>query len=86
MRHILNFEFLEKGLEIVFLPHFVYDFSKCFSCSNLLTDQASFSDCFYFLRYWAMCVFKLFVFQVVTSKILKLTFLSDQAVFLNKQI
>ena len=25
---MLNFDFLEKGLEIVFPPHFVYDFSR----------------------------------------------------------
>ena len=25
---MLNFDFLEKGLEIVFLTHFVYDFSR----------------------------------------------------------
>ena len=33
-RDILNFHFLEKGLEIVFLPHFVHDFpSKMFLMS-----------------------------------------------------
>ena len=29
---------------------------KCFSCYVLLTDQISLSDCFYFLRYWGICV------------------------------
>ena len=27
-RDILNFDFLEKGLEIVSSPHFVHDFSR----------------------------------------------------------
>ena len=27
-RDMLNFDFLEKSLEIVSLPHFVYDFSR----------------------------------------------------------
>ena len=40
---------------------------KCFSCYVLLTDQVSLSDCFYFLRYWGICVLQLFVSQVVTS-------------------
>ena len=37
----------------------------------LLTDQISLSG--YFLRYWAICVLQLFVNEVVTSWILKLT-------------
>ena len=37
---MLNFDFLEKGLGIVFPKHFVYDFQeKCFSCYIRLTDQ-----------------------------------------------
>ena len=53
---MLNFDFLEKGLGIVSLPHFVYDFSKkCFSCYIVLTDQITLSDCLYFSRYWAIC-------------------------------
>ena len=41
---MLNSEILEKGLGIVSLPHFVYDFSrKVFF--ELLTDRISFSDC-----------------------------------------
>ena len=37
---MLNFGFLEKGLGIVFPPHFVYDFQeKCFSCHIVLTHQ-----------------------------------------------
>ena len=63
--------FLEKGLGIVSLAHFVYNFSrKMFSCYTLLTDQISLSDCFFFFRYWSICVLKLFLNQVVTSSIL----------------
>ena len=40
---------------------------KSFSCYVLLTDQISLSDCLYFLRYQAICVFELFASQVVTS-------------------
>ena len=32
-----------------------------------LTDQMSFFDCLYFLRYWTICVLQLFISQVVTS-------------------
>ena len=46
---------------------------KCFSCYILLTDQISLPGCLYFLRYWAICVLQLFVNQVMTSWILKLT-------------
>ena len=46
---------------------------KCSSCYILLSDQISLPSCFYFLRYWAICVLQLFVNQVVTSWILKLT-------------
>ena len=43
---MLSFDFLEKGLGIVPLPYFVYDFSiKCFSQYTLLTDQISLSGC-----------------------------------------
>ena len=54
---MLNFDFLEKGLGIVFPPHFVYDFSrKYLSFYALLIDQIALSDCLYFLRYWSICV------------------------------
>ena len=46
---------------------------KCSSCYILLTDQISLPSCLYFLRYWAICVLQLFVNQVATSRILKLT-------------
>ena len=71
---MLNFDFLDKGLGTVSPAHFVYDFSKkCSSCYILLTDQISFPGCLSFLRYWAICVLRLFVIQAVTSWILKLT-------------
>ena len=47
---MFNFGFLEKGLTIVSLPHFVFDFSrKAFLMLHyiLLADQTLFSDCFY---------------------------------------
>ena len=48
-RDILNFDFSEKGLELVSQPCIVYDFSKkCFSSSILLTDQISLPDYLYF--------------------------------------
>ena len=65
---MLNFDFLEKGLEIAFSPYFVYDFSrKIFLLLNSINGQISLPDCLYFLRYWAICVLQLFVNQVVTS-------------------
>ena len=47
-------------------PLFVYDFSRKF-CYAVLTDQVSLSDCFYFLRYWAISVLQMFIDQDVTS-------------------
>ena len=42
---MLNFDFLEKVLEIVTSLNFAHDFSeKCFSCYILLTDQYSLFD------------------------------------------
>ena len=71
---MLNFDFSEKGLGLALPPHFMYDYSrKCFTCYILLTHQISLPDCFYFLRYWSICVLQLFVNQFVTSQILKLT-------------
>ena len=40
---MLNFNFLEKGLQIVSLPHFVYDFSR--KMFLIITDQFPLSDC-----------------------------------------
>ena len=71
---MLNFDILDKGPGIVSPACFVYDFSKKYSsCYIPLTDQMSLPGCLYFLRYWAICVLQLFVTQVATSWILKLT-------------
>ena len=65
---MLNFDFLEKSLGIVSPSYFVHDFSrKMFLKLYSLTDQIPLPDCFYFLRYWSLCVLQLFVNQVVTS-------------------
>ena len=40
---------------------------KYFSGYILLTNQISLSGCLYFVRYWAICVFQLFVNQAVLS-------------------
>ena len=64
---MLNFNFPEKGVGLISPPNFGYDFSrKMFLCYILLTDQISLPDCFYFSRYWAMCILQLFVNQAVT--------------------
>ena len=47
--------------------------NKNIFCYTLLPDQISISGCFYFVRYWAIGILQLFVNQVVTPKILKLT-------------
>ena len=44
---MLSFDFLEKDLGIVSVPHF--------ASHVLLTDQISLYDCRYFLRYFAIC-------------------------------
>ena len=49
---MFDFDFLEKGLGIVSLANFVYDFSrKMFVMFTLLTDHISLPDSLYFLRY-----------------------------------
>ena len=54
---MLNFDFIEKGLGIFFLPHFVYNFSgKMFLILYSINLPNSMSDFFYFLRYWAKCI------------------------------
>ena len=78
---MLNFDILDKGPGIVSPACFVYDFSKKISsCYIPLTDQILLPGCLYFLRYWAyflrywaICVLQLFVIQVMTSWVLKLT-------------
>ena len=65
---MFNFHLLGKGLELVSSPCFVNDFlRKMAQLTVLLTDQISLSDCFYFSRYWAICVLQLFVNQAMTS-------------------
>ena len=68
MIDMVNFNFPEKGLGLVF-HHILWMIfqEKCFSCYILLTDQISLSDYLYLLRYWAICVLQLLVNQVVTS-------------------
>ena len=52
---MLNFDILDKGLEIVSAAHFVYDFpTKIFLMYVLLTDQISLPGYLYFLRYLAI--------------------------------
>ena len=50
-RDMLTFDFLEKGLGIVSLPQFVYDFSRKMFLKKL-TDQISLPDCLYVLKCW----------------------------------
>ena len=50
-----QFRFLEKGLGLVSLPHFVhFSQEKYFLGYILSTNQTSLPDCFYFSRYWAI--------------------------------
>ena len=67
-RVILNFYFLGKGLRIISLSHFVYDFSrKMFLMYVLLTDKIPSSDCLYLMRYLTICVLQSFISHVLTS-------------------
>ena len=82
---MFNFDFLEKRLGIVSASLIVYDFpEKYFACYILLTDQISLSDCFYFLRYWAICVcnclFHIAICHVINFEINQ-PCLSNQVVF-----
>ena len=52
-----------------------------FSFCVLLPDQISLPGFLYFIRYWAVCVLYLFVNQIVTSKILKINYFSNQFIF-----
>ena len=75
---MLNFNFSDRAQGLVSPPHIVYDFSrKMFLMLHfniiILTDQISFADCLYFVRYWAKCVLQLFFNEAVTSQNLKLT-------------
>ena len=51
-RDVLNFNFPEKGLGLVYSLHFVYDFWRImFPLCILLTDQISLPDYLYLSRY-----------------------------------
>ena len=64
---MLNINFSEKSLGLVFPTHFVYNLEEVgFTCYLLLTDQISLPDCLYFSRYWAIYVLQLFAIQAVT--------------------
>ena len=85
-RDTLNFDFLEKGLEIVSLPTLYMAFQEnCFSCFILLTDQISLSDCLYFLRYRTICVLQLFVSQIVSFEII-IIFLIKPFLYMTKKL
>ena len=66
--HIKLFQKVKRGLDLVFFPHFLHDFwRKYFCCYILLPGQISMFVWLYFVIYSAICVFQLFVNQVVTS-------------------
>ena len=64
-RDMLNFNFSEKGLEIVSLHILGMIFQE--KCYIISTDQISLPHCHNLLRYWSIFVLKLFFNQVVTS-------------------
>ena len=73
-RDMFNFDFLDKGLGIVALTHFVYDFSTKIFLTLYSINWLNFIAWLpLFLAYRALCVLQLFAIHVVTSWILKLT-------------
>ena len=68
-RDMLKFSFFSKGPGTSFSTTFSVWFFKAnvFSCYILLTDQILLYDYLYLLRYWIICVLKLFVNQDMTS-------------------
>ena len=65
----------EGSLERFSLNHFLHDFEeKYFSRYSLLIDQISLFDCLYFVKYWAMCVFQVFVNSEINHIFLMKTF------------
>ena len=64
---MLNFDYLEKGLEIVSPPQFVYDFSRKMFLILYFNCQISLPDCLYLLKYLSICVLQLLVNQVLKS-------------------
>ena len=67
-RHMLNFNFPEKSLGLVSLPHFLYEFSRNLFLMLFPINWPNYklSDCLYF-SCWTICVFRLFVSQIVVS-------------------
>ena len=54
---MLSFDFLDKGIGLVSLSHFMYDFTReLFLMLDSINKQVSLRDCLYFLRYWTICV------------------------------
>ena len=65
---MLNFGVLEKGVGLVCVPDFVYDFlRKMFLILYPITDQILLSDYFYVLIFASICALQLFVKQDVMS-------------------
>ena len=80
-RDMFNFNFSEKGLGLVSLPHFVYDFSRKMFLKLHSINWPNFIVWLpLLLQYWAISVLQLFVNQTVTSQNLKLilSFLSSR--------
>ena len=72
----------KRGLELVSLSHFRHDFwRKYFSCYILLPEQISLSDCLYFVRYWAKCVFNCLLTRLWRKKLWSQPNLSNKSVF-----
>ena len=61
-----NFDFLGKGLGLIYPPDFLYDF-LIFLMLYILLDQIQLSDYLYSLSYLATGVSYLLISQVVTS-------------------
>ena len=85
---MLNFDFLEKGLEKVSPPQLIHDFSrKMFPMLySIWTDQMSLPDCLYLLRCWLISVLQLFVNQPATSQIFWLNCFSTWPKSQNKNL
>ena len=87
-REKFNIDFLEEGPGIVSPPHFVYDFSRkmflilySINWSNLTVWLPLLLDIL------GICIFQLFLFQVVTSCFkIKLIFLIKPLLYMNKKL
>ena len=67
----------KKGFELFYLIFRIVFQAKYFSCYILLMDWISWVDCFYFLRYWAICV---------TSQIFELGFFIKPFSYMAKKV